>query len=66
MKMRRWGMLISAFICVYLRFRRAGATILAETSARNGYMCFAGFGSFASGGCTGGWRAPGTFIINVT
>jgi hypothetical protein len=42
MKMRRRGLLISAYICVYLRFRIAGATILAGTSARNVDTIFAG------------------------
>jgi hypothetical protein len=49
MKPRRRGLLISAFICVYLRFRIAGTTILAGTSARSIDTILAGFGSFAWG-----------------
>jgi hypothetical protein len=58
-------MLISAFICVYLRFWTAGATILAETSARNIDAILAGGGAFASGGCVGLMSRTENFIFKI-
>jgi hypothetical protein len=61
MKPRRRGLLISAFICVYLRFRIAGTTILAGKSARNIDTIFAGGGIICAGWLSGVMARAGDF-----